>query len=208
MGLLILAELLAVPVLADAMRKTTSTAQNPTPHRLYSIRRIIDGQTIELGDGSFIRLIGIDANWDDAPHQRAETTRLLQSLIFGQNLQPNKVVLDYDEATSATNHRDHHDGILAFVCGGDPEYARRFLDSPLRPFSNPSVVEMWGFLDLDVGHWFWRGKAKALLMFLNATLIKAGYARATRDQHHRFYDRFLDFETEARTAKRGLWGKL
>ena len=184
-----------------ASQRPAGMNKNPVAHKLYSVRRIIDGQTIELADGTVVRLLGIDADWDDSPRFKAKATELLENLIIGWN----KVVLDYDEASSVTNYRDNRNRVLAFVCGGEVNRIKQVLDSPTRRFTDPSIVETWGFLDLDTGRRFWKSKAKMLTVFWNATLIKAGYAQADRHQPHRFREQFLTFEAEAKAANRGLW---
>jgi micrococcal nuclease len=92
------------------------------------VARVIDGDTFELSDGQRVRLIGIDTpekhsssklnrDADEAGVDRTIVRALgelaskhAETLVSGQ-----MVHLEYDQANSATGHRDRYGRTLAFV---------------------------------------------------------------------------------------------
>ena len=126
------------------------------------VSRVVDGDTIQLSNGEWIRYIGVDApelrrkvgtQWIEEPQPWAgEAYELNRSLVEGK-----RVRFEWD-----VEHRDRYHRLLAYV----------FVDD----------------------------------LFVNAELVKAGYATVfTFPPNVRYRRIFLDLEEEAKTEHRGLW---
>jgi len=161
---------------------------------------VYDGDTLRLANGTKVRLIGIDCpEMRDNDKLRADARRSGQELsrIMAQGRQAydftrelilgREVWLEYD-----LEKTDKYGRTLAYVwfaIGPDGVYGKegipddfvvkRRSDDPKRP-----------------GEW----------VFLNGTILKAGYARPMNiPPNTRFADDFRSFYQEARENQRGLW---
>jgi micrococcal nuclease len=143
---------------------------------LFTIKRVIDGDTLLLGNGERIRLIGVDTPEVHGSHklQRdAERTQIDIATIrkLGQKssafvkkvVQGKRVRLEYDQANAAIGHRDRYGRTLAY-------------------------------LYLEDG------------TFLNAEIVRQGYGVAYTKYPFTCAAEFRKFEREAREQRRGLWG--
>jgi len=128
------------------------------------VLRVVDGDTIQLSNGEWIRYIGVDTpelrrrvgtRWVEDPQPGAEEAyELNRKLVEGR-----RVRLEWD-----VEQRDRFHRLLAYV----------FVDD----------------------------------LFVNAELVKAGYATVfTYPPNVRYHQLFLDLEEEARVEHRGLWVK-
>ena len=145
---------------------------------LFTIKRVIDGDTLLLGNGERVRLIGVDTPevhtskklQKDAERSQSdiETIRRLgmKSSAFVKKLvvQSKRVRLEYDQANAAIGQRDRYGRILAYVY-------------------------------LDEG------------TFLNAEIVKQGYGVAYTKYPFNYMEEFRVYEREAREQKKGLWGE-
>jgi len=202
----------AVAIRADALEQgSLTTDQIPRPKRIYPVSRVVSGDTLELANGAVIQLLGTDVRWDGSTELQAKAKQLLEMLtLTGEGMReivPGKreIVLEYDDSMNSTDWVDKMGRVRAYVSGGSTSHAAKLLEPPTQELRPPLIVEERGFLDIESESLFWKRPVKWLTVFLNATLIKAGYARADRTIRHRFYDDFLAYEAEAKAAKRGLW---
>jgi micrococcal nuclease len=126
------------------------------------VLRVVDGDTIQLSNGEWVRYIGIDApelrrkvgtRWVEDPQPGArEAYELNRRLVEGR-----QVRLEWD-----VERRDHFHRLLAYVFVGG--------------------------------------------LFVNAELVKAGYATVfTFPPNVRYHQLFLDLQEEATIERRGLW---
>lgn len=116
-GLLLIVLFVALTIWSwqrDPLRPTGATGRpTDSDHYLATVARAIDGDTVLLGDGQRIRLLGIDTpetKHPDKPVEAggAEATRLLRQLVEGQSVR-----LEFDK------HRfDRHGRGLAYLFTG------------------------------------------------------------------------------------------
>ena len=142
---------------------------------LLTIKRVIDGDTLLLGNGERVRLIGVDTPevhksgklQRDADRTKTdiETIRKIgqQSSAFVKKMvQGKRVRLEYDQANAAISHRDRYGRTLAYV----------YLEDGI---------------------------------FLNAEIVRRGYGVAYTKYPFRYADEFRKYEKEAREKRKGLW---
>jgi micrococcal nuclease len=143
---------------------------------LLTIKRVIDGDTLLLGNGERVRLIGVDTPevhgsvklQRDAERTQTDiaTIRRLgqrSSAFVKKMVKGKRVRLEYDQANAAIGHRDRYGRTLAYVY-------------------------------LDDG------------TFLNAEIVRQGYGVAYTKYPFKYADEFRKYEREAREKRRGLWG--
>jgi len=165
---------------------TVSYAEN------YTVERIVDGDTIVVttpeGKSEKVCLIGIDA-----PESKNNKKAKRDSERTGQDIEAiNKMgqeATDYMEMVVSgkevrlefdVQDRDKYGRLLAYV----------FLDDPYTKFRESLPYTYW--LDESI--------------FVNATMVKAGYATPmTIPPNVKYADLFKELYEEAREEKRGLW---
>jgi micrococcal nuclease len=143
---------------------------------LITVKRVIDGDTLLLGNGERVRLIGVDTPevhesdklLKDAERTQTdvETIRKLgqeSSAFVKKTVQGQLVRLEYDQANVAIGHRDRYGRTLAY-------------------------------LYLEDG------------TFLNAMIVRQGYGVAYTKYPFKYADEFRKYEREYREKRRGLWG--
>ena len=176
------------------------------PEGSLVVKRVIDGDTLELSSGETVRLIGIDC--EENEYSPAEAVYLNQgkkwkrapgslmhakaSADFARKLVEGKQVrLEYD-----VQKKDKSGRTLAYV----------YLLPRQAENHDKTVLEFGRFLDDGYG-----GPGKSSLVFINATLIKAGYAQGMTSSKDaippnvKYQELFVKLEQEARENKRGLW---
>jgi len=149
---------------------------SPLAADFYTVKRVIDGDTLLLANGERVRLIGVDTPevhvsnklYRDAERSRRDikTIRRLgrrASAFVRKLVQGKRVRLEYDQANAAIGHRDRYRRILAYVY-------------------------------LEDG------------TFLNAEIIRQGYGVAYTRYPFKYAAEFRRYEREAREKGRGLWG--
>ncbi len=158
------------------------------------VKRAVDGDTLELENGEKVRLIGIDTpEMHESNKLRRDSLRSgqdvdaikklgLRAYEFTKNLvEGRRVKLEFD-----VEKKDKYGRSLAyaFMHYGANEPAKESFDSAKHPDY---------FIDK-------RG------IFVNATIIKAGYASLmTFPPNVKYADLFLGLYQEARQSQRGLW---
>ncbi len=156
----------------------------------------IDGETLQLSNGEKIRLIGIDVPAssknsklrDDIKNTGKDGSALItagkEASKFLRKMTKNKTVL----LESDIEEKERSGRRWAYV----------YL--PLDPGLNMEIPETW-YAELDP-----TSEERRLRVFLNATMIKAGYARAMAvPPNTKHQELFAQLEKEAQDEKRGLW---
>lgn len=160
------------------------------------VTSVIDGETLQLSSGEKVRLIGVDVPAssknvklrDDikATGKDAKTliaagkgaSRFLRKLIKNEN-----VGVEYDARTEEKS-------------GLKWGYVYFYLD----PHLDMEIPETW-YTELSP-----KEGERQIRVFLNATLIREGYARMKiLPPNVKFQGLFSKLEAEAREQKRGLW---
>jgi micrococcal nuclease len=164
---------------------------------LLTVARCIDGDTLQLSNGEKVRLIGVDTPesssnlklFRDAKRTGQDTQTILgmgkeAAEFTGKWAVGKQVRLEYD-----VQKKDKYGRTLAYV------YV--FVCGPV------CMSESEGSRDLE----FVRNK-QGLYLFLNATIVKAGYAQGmTVPPNVKHQELFVKLEKEARERKKGLWGE-
>jgi len=156
-------------------------ANNTESSKIYTVERVIDGDTLKLTNGEEVQLIGIKAPEDEKMGQ--EATEFVRELIKGKEGKEVKLQFDVQE-------RDKYGRLLAYVLILPPWY-----------FRNEPYLEL-----LPIEEENSDGKLNTKKVFLNATIIKSGYATPmTIPPNVKYADLFKELYEEARENKRGLW---
>ena len=175
---------------------------------VYTVQRVVDGDTLKLSNGERVRLIGVDApESSNNPKLRRDVKRTGQvaneiigmgkrAKKFTQNLIKGKTVrLEFD-----VQQRDKYGRLLAYVY------------IPMRPLTR---FEKLNIQDGDFMHDYasMRVPAKSFEeknaepTMLNAYLVENGFAQVmTIPPNVKYADLFLKLQREARENGRGLWG--
>jgi len=154
----------------------------------FTVRRVIDGDNLELENGQAVRLIGFDCPdilYDcDSPEcveryaDGWEATKFTRELVEGK-----EVRLEFD-----VQKKDKYGRLLAYV----------FIEEPM-PTYEPYYTDPEGYKanvrnDIYLPH------------FLNAVIIKYGYASPmTIPPNVKYAELFKELYQEARERKKGLW---
>jgi len=141
----------------------------------HTVKRVIDGDTLQLDNNERLRLIGVDTPevhesgklYRDAyrSHRDIETIQFLgkKSSAFTKKMALGKrVLLKYDKTNNPIKHRDKYGRLLVYA----------FLEDGT---------------------------------FLNAEIIRQGYGNVYTNLYFSHLDEFRQYEKEAREHKRGLW---
>jgi len=174
-----------------------------TVARSYRVAKVYDGDTIRLANGTKVRLIGIDCpemRENDKLGYDARRANLSPGLIMRQGKQAYEFVrqllggghvqLDYD-----IERKDKYGRLLAYV------------------WLEVKVDEKDGLNDFPEYYVFeYRavgGERKRPFLFVNATLLNAGYARPMSiPPNTRYAEEFRSLYQAAREHRRGLWQNL
>jgi len=164
-----------------------------TQAQTYTVERVIDGDTIKLTNGEVVQLIGIKAPPIDIEEAKKEVMATQQDLetitkmgqeatefVRGLLKKGDEVRLEYD-----VQEKDKYGRTLAYVyslvCEGECAI---------------EAVQGYNYEKLNDG-WY---------VFINATIVKSGYATPmTIPPNVKYADLFKKLYEEAREQKRGLW---
>ena len=146
---------------------------------IYTVERVIDGDTLKLTNGEEVQLIGIKATEDEKMGQEA-TDYVKKALL----LEGKEILIEYDVQQKNKDGRT-----LAYV----------FWNTNLMvagELSNPPIFFNETYREHEGTYW----------MMLNSTIIKAGFATPmTIPPNIKHADLFNELYEEAREQKRGLW---
>lgn len=195
--------------LAFSADSKVSIKSNP-----LTVTRVIDGNSLQLSDGSIVRLIGVDCpEFKDQEENKknAESLRIdpehysgfaekakafVNMLVVGQ-----QVRLEYDEANTATDNKDGYGRVLAYVVIRQGPNAPYIYDQEKIPLDDllgdgPGILVPWG-----------RGAnvEEKFGYLLNGMIIRSGHGVVYRRFDFKYKPQFLELEKEAREQKRGLW---
>ena len=188
-------QLLSIIVTGCTQSHHNAVSEPLQTHRLYEVKDVPRSGILLKGGGS-VALLGIDLSWDGRSELAAQAEHLLRGLVFSTAAPTLTVEYDESPAATATSRQP------AYVFAGGAADAERVLVTYGVPAEN---VAYQGFLDLISPMWLGTTYAKGLLLDLNATLIKSGYARADRTAPHGRMAIYAQLEDQAREAGRGLW---
>ena len=183
-----------------AVNELENMAETSNEADMGIVSRVVDGDTLEMDSGEKVRLIGVDTpeSKDNAKLKRdakrtgqdaatiikmgEEAAEFTKKLVEGE-----QVRLEYD-----VQKKDKYGRTLAYAY---------LLPKQAENYDNKAVLAFGRFLDDGYG-----GLGKASLVFVNATLVKAGYAQVmTIPPNVKYQDLFVKLEKEAREKGRGLW---
>jgi len=171
----------------------------PAFAQTYTVERVIDGDTLKLTNGERVRLIGIDTP-ESKPNDKAkrDSERTGQDIetinkmgkeatefVKGLLKEGQEVRLEFD-----VQEKDKYGRLLAYV----------FIDTGI------GINTILGY-ETPINHHYdyYSGTFKH---FINATIIKAGYASPmTIPPNVKYADLFQELYEEAREQGRGLWKK-
>jgi len=149
---------------------------------VYTVEEVIDAATLKLTNGEMVRLIGIKTPDDDKMGQ--EATEFVKSLLKERQ----EVRLEFD-----VQERDKYGRLLAYVFYG--------LGYSLKDRVSLIVPHYYHLMD--------DRKDEEYTVFINATIIKAGYATPmTIPPNVKYAELFQKLYEEARRERRGLWKTL
>jgi micrococcal nuclease len=167
---------LRVLFLSIALALIPSVVTSSFASDLFTIKRVVDGDTFLLVNGERVRLIGVDTpevHESDKLQRDAERTQTdietirrlgrKSSAFVKKMVRGKRVRMEYDQANAAIGHRDRYGRTLAYV----------FLEDGT---------------------------------FLNAEIVRQGYGVAYTKYPFKYADEFRKYEREAREKRRGLWG--
>jgi micrococcal nuclease len=119
---------LKVLLLSFALALIPTLVTSSLASDLFTIKRVIDGDTLLLRNGERVRLIGVDTpevHESDKLQRDAERTQTdietirrlgrESSAFVKKMVRGKRVRLEYDQANAAIGHRDRYDRILAYV---------------------------------------------------------------------------------------------
>ena len=149
---------------AEALQPPTATIEAsliPADAELHSLKRIIDGDTVELTDGTRIRLHGIDTPERDQPYGRQATSEL--DAMLGRSVYVEEKDTDrYGRLVAVLWSSDGTNVSLAMVCGGHAWWYERYarLDWELRDCQRKAQEAKLGLWSGEepVAPWEWRRK--------------------------------------------------
>ncbi len=160
-----------------------------------SVKKVIDGNTLQLSDGRIVRLLGVSApeihdaakNYQAAERKGVEFETFqiygfLAKKLIRNLVEDERVWLTYDSAYAASNHRDEQGRILAYVW-----FALHYKD-------NRDEKEAEKFLGISTEE-----------RLLNAEIIKQGHALADVNLPIIYRREFEVLEQKAKQNKAGFW---
>jgi endonuclease YncB( thermonuclease family) len=147
------------------------------------VKNVLKDFTFELSNGEKARLIGIQR----VPTKRRAESADEKTIQFLKNIVVGKAVsLTYDDDMILRGHKDNVGRLVAYVW--------------VKQESSEDLPVYYVF-----DHVTLNSEDSRPDIFLNGTVIRAGYAVGQDDSSFRFQQEFKRYGKEAREAKRGLW---
>ncbi len=163
------------------------------------VKRVVDGDTLELEDGRKVRLIGVDTPelhvsqklYRDSARSGQDIAAIRElglraSAFTKKYLDKRRVELEYESSNRVTNHQDRYGRTLAYV------YVQ------LSRF--PPEYEVYLSKKGEK-----KKRKKDFYVLFNRLLIQCGYANAYTWFPFEYLEDFRMCEREARTFETGLW---
>ena len=163
------------------------------------VKRVVDGDTLELEDGRKVRLIGVDTPelhvsrklYRDSERSGQDIAAIRElglraSAFTKKYLDKQQVELEYESSNRVTNHLDKYGRTLAYV------YVQ------LSRF--PPEYEVYLSKKGEK-----KKRKKDYYVLFNRLLIQCGYANAYTRFPFEYLEDFRNCEREARTFETGLW---
>ena len=163
------------------------------------VKRVVDGDTLELEDGRKVRLIGVDTPelhvsqklYKDSERSGQDIAAIRElglraSAFTKRYLDKQRVELEYEASNRVTNHQDKYGRTLAYV------YVQ------LSKF--PPEYEVYLSKKREK-----KKRKKDYYVLFNRLLIQCGYANAYTRFPFEYLEDFRMCEREARTFETGLW---
>ena len=148
---------------------------------IYTVERVIDGNTLKLTNGETVCLIGIDCPEIDAEEGK-EATEFMEQII--SHLDKQEIVLEFD-----VEKRDKYGRLLAYIFHNTGMEEGYDYNVPASAMYHTVVKE---------DGWVYA--------FINAAMIEHGYASPmTIPPNVKYAELFQKLYQEAREHKRGLW---
>jgi len=165
-----------------------------------AVKKVYDGDTIQLIDGEKVRFIGIDCPetrdndklYRDAKRSGEDINSIMvkgrQAYVFTRELLKGKHVrLEFDE-----EKRDQYGRLLAYV------WVEIAPDSHIKEFVLPDDY-VTDIKESESGY-------EGTYVFVNATILKAGFAKPLFfPPNDKYKGHFQRLYQEAKEAKRGFW---
>ncbi len=149
----------------------------PAFAQTYTVDRVLDGDDLLLSNGEDVHLLGIDCP-DSATDEGKRAKEFVRELVEGK-----EVRLELD-----VGKRDEYGRLLAYVY------------YYFEPFVELEIPEDW-YIEFQQGE-----DRNQQRLFLNATIIKAGYASPQKEPPNvKYADLFQGLHEEAKEQGRGLW---
>jgi endonuclease YncB( thermonuclease family) len=153
---------------------------NQIEGKVFTLRKVIDGRTIELESGEVVRLIGIEVPSEpDVEAARGFLARSLKDQRFR---------LELDEANEPAGHRDGEGRFLAYV----------FIDTEIPDTRDVSAEEYYEHFPRNPRNGFYS-------VMINASSVKSGFAAVDTEFPFKYKDLFSTLERQARARLRGIW---
>lgn len=151
-----------------------------------TVTRVIDGNTLKLSNGEKVRLIGVDT-------PESSYNAKLRSDAKRTGRSAKEIIKIGKQATEFTRK---------LVLG--KQVSLEYDVQPKDPYGRTLAYVSFYYLDPRLK--YVEGEKEGQTIFLNATLIKAGYAQVlTVPPNVKHQDLFVKLEKEAREKGRGLW---
>jgi len=162
-------------------------AKSTESSKTYTVERVIDGETLKLKNGDIVRLIGIYATErfpTDGAVFGVGTEKVIAEFVRGLNIEGKEVRLEFD-----VQEGDTRGWLWAYV----------FIDTPGGPLDKvPDYNTNYPHYLLHRLHMY--------TFFLNATIIKSGYATPmTIPPNVKYAELFQELSEGAREQGRGFW---
>lgn len=164
---------------------------------IVTIKKVIDGQTLKLKNGRTVRLIGIQAI--ESPLNRKAK---LYRRRAAQNL--DRTIIKWKEATEFLEKLDLEGTEVRL------DYDLERLDNKGRLLGYVYLQACTGECTVEVNHAYeYKRFNDGTYIFLNATLIKTGYAQPKPVRPNTKYaELFRKLFIVAKVHKRGIWAKV
>jgi micrococcal nuclease len=173
-----------------APKSSTVRLQN---HKVYTVKRVVDGDTLVLSDGQKVRLTGIDT-----PESKANAKAIRDSRRSGEDL----ATITHQGKEAAAFVRRMIEGKqvrLEFDVQRHDRYGRE-----LAYVYDVETLKFHPEFKTAQGLWT-QGDSE---IFLNGSIVRSGYAMPmTIPPNVRYAGLFKQLYREARDQKRGLWAQ-